>query len=97
MEKILTTVISFLFSTFSIVNVANLPQSEDIINTDEIDQINFNQVINTMDIGVISNIDIEPEKVSSTTATSSTSNWWEYPDDIKEVTRSGNEIGRAHV
>jgi D-alanyl-D-alanine carboxypeptidase len=89
MAKIIVTIITFLFSSFSILNVEQLPQSE------ELNEENRNQSISkAVDIPQEYIIeDVQPEKVvSKSNSESSSSDWWDYPKDIKEATREGNDL-----
>ena len=84
MLKIIGLIVSFLVSTLSFFNVIALPQSE------EMDE---NTVVVSKNVGVEEKEieEIVPKKVEVVTPKSS-SNWWEYPVDIKQTTRSGNDL-----
>jgi len=91
MEKIISSIITFLFSTLSVFNVTDLPLNEDIVYSEKLELTDFNQIAMVENINIE---DIQPEKVVSatTSTTTNSSNWWEYPDDIKTTTRSGNDL-----
>ncbi len=87
MTNLISTIISFILSFFSIVNVTTLPQDERLTNENDI----FNSNILTIEQYVINNDRIEELDIEEPT-TSSNSNWWEYPDDIKQTTRDGDDL-----
>lgn len=83
MTQILNIITSFLISILTLFNVIELPQDEDI---DENDKVVVNEVI---DVEESNMEDINPEKV---VVQSTSSNWWEYPSDILECSREGNDL-----
>ena len=90
MLKILNILISFLVSTLSFFNVIDLPQDER-----ENDKGTGLVTVENLDIEDIYIEDIDPQKVvanSSSSNSISTGNWWSYPSNIKETTKSGNDL-----
>jgi D-alanyl-D-alanine carboxypeptidase len=87
MTKIIGSIISFFLSLFSIFNVVTLPQDEQLNNEDDI----FNSNVLTIEQYVINNDKAEELNIEKP-LTSSSSNWWEYPDDIKQTTRNGDDL-----
>mgnify|MGYP001135622192 CR=1 FL=1 len=86
MIKIIKLIVSLFLSTLPIPNVSNLPE---------------NEVINEEDIVLSAQIDIEEDTIEDIKPmktytpqinTSNGSSWWEYPIDIKQTTRSGNDF-----
>jgi D-alanyl-D-alanine carboxypeptidase len=90
MLKFLSLLLSFITSTFSLFNIVDLPQDENFDTDKEI-------VVTTepLDIKESHIEDLTPKEVvlSAPKATvPTTGNWWSYPNDIKESTRSGNDL-----
>jgi D-alanyl-D-alanine carboxypeptidase len=83
MNKIIGTIISFVVSLFTISNTLTLPQNEKWQEDD-----NSNESLNIESVNIE---ELEPKKVA-TSYNGTSSNWWEYPNDIKETTRSGNDL-----
>lgn len=90
MKNILNLVVSFFVSVFTYNNVVELPQDEHI----DIDNTVLGQEIITIEQYNIEEITPEETVVYTPTTSTSTSssNWWEYPDNIKQTTRSGNDL-----
>jgi D-alanyl-D-alanine carboxypeptidase len=86
MTNFIGNIISFFLSIFSIFNVVTLPQDE---NWQE--NANSFKSSKIVDIQNINIEELEPKKVTIS-SNSTPSNWWEYPNDIKETTRSGNDL-----
>jgi D-alanyl-D-alanine carboxypeptidase len=89
MTKLISTIISFVLSTLSFFNVVELPQDEKL-ETDQ--KINIHQEIDVKSQNIE---DIKPKKIQNTQSNvtpSTSSGWWEYPNNIKETTRSGNDL-----
>jgi len=76
--KIITAIISFLTSTFSIFNILTLPYNE----TDD----NSNEPYESISIEEMNTEDIQPVQTPAST------DWWEYPEDIKECERDGGDL-----
>jgi D-alanyl-D-alanine carboxypeptidase len=85
MTKIIGTIISFILSLVAISHTATLPQDEQRQENDK-SQNNI-----TIDIENINIEELEPEKSTNSSITS-TNNWWEYPSNIKETIRNGNDL-----
>ncbi|MCD4756242.1 M15 family metallopeptidase [bacterium] len=84
MKNILNILVSFFASLLTFFNVLDLPQDEDIEKSDE---VVVNELLNTEESSIE---DLEPEEVVA--PSTSSSNWWEYPSDIQECTRDGNNL-----
>lgn len=82
MIKLLNIFISFILSILTFFNVTDLPQDEGM---DDSDKIVISGVINTEESSIENT---EPEEI----LIPSTSNWWEYPSDIEECSRNGNDL-----
>jgi zinc D-Ala-D-Ala carboxypeptidase len=84
MLRIIGLIVSFLVSALSFFNVIDLPQDEEI---DE-NTVVISEAIEVEEEQIEK---IQPEKVR-VVISNPTSNWWEYPNDIKQATRSGNDL-----
>jgi D-alanyl-D-alanine carboxypeptidase len=93
MIKIIGTIISFVLTTLTFLNVVEIPQDEDLGN----DKSQVNGIIDVAEENVKVE-DITPKKVltnennNSVQESSSGSNWWAYPENIKQTTRNGNDL-----
>jgi D-alanyl-D-alanine carboxypeptidase len=90
MIKVMGTIITFVLSSFLNFNVSQLPQDEKLDDT-------LLTVKGTIDIQESSMLEeIVPKRVVREEKTVSTdsnnSNWWDYPNTIKECTRSGDDL-----
>lgn len=87
MEKIVNTIIMSLLSLITFYNTTELPQSE------KVDQESTYKVVSTaIDIEIEDVEEIKPKELPVTVQPAPTSNWWNYPSDIKQTTRSGNDL-----
>jgi D-alanyl-D-alanine carboxypeptidase len=90
MTKIISTIISFLLSAISFFNVGELPQDEQI-DTDQ--KLNINKEVNIKAENIE---DIKPKKVQTSTSNPinpvNSSDWWAYPENIKQTVRNGDDL-----
>jgi D-alanyl-D-alanine carboxypeptidase len=92
MMIIIGLIISLALSAFNIFNTFDLPQDEDISRSNVV-------VRGVVDIQQESNTEsLEPKRVVKETNTqnqnddNSSTDWWEYPGDIKTTTRNGDDL-----
>ena len=91
MLKLLNIVITFLISTLSFFNVKELPQDE---RSSEKEKEKEQTMVQQIDIEDIYLEDIDPEKIvaKSSNVNSADTGWWSYPTDIKDCSRSGDDL-----
>lgn len=92
MIRIIGTIITFLLTTLSLFNTVEIPQDSRI---DEEETV-VNGVIDIAEVDIKVE-DITPEKVVDNStdedkSSNTNSSWWEYPKDIKQTSRNGNDL-----
>jgi D-alanyl-D-alanine carboxypeptidase len=96
MLRIIVLIVSFALSTFNLVNSLDLPQSEGYSNENELvnGMIDIKQEEISQDIEPVESLEevITEERDESIIIDTVTQNWWEYPDNIKSVTRDGDDL-----
>lgn len=95
MLRIIVLIVSFTLSTFNLVNSLDLPQSENYLKENELvnGMIDIKQEDISENIEPIESVEeVTEEKEETSNTDPITQYWWEYPNDIKNVTRSGDEL-----